>query len=123
MRSRDSLNIRTLAFAVGVLASVSALAQSVDEKAKFAVELIGITAFSLEGAEVGTVSAVTVGADGEITEIRLTPSPLLSRGQGRIVAVPSGLFVALDGAVVLDLTAAEVDSLPTPQAPQLKTSA
>jgi hypothetical protein len=85
-------------------------------------ELIGVAAFSAEGTEVGTVSAVTVGADGQVSEIRLTTSSPLGLG-ARTVAIPQGSFTALDGAVVLDLSAAEVDALPAPEITPRKTSA
>jgi hypothetical protein len=73
--------------------------------------LIGIAAYSVDGQEVGTVSAVTVESSGEIREIRLTtPSPM---GLGeRTVTISQGGFVVLDGAVVLDLLAVEINALP-----------
>jgi PRC-barrel domain len=98
-----------------------ALAQSPGARGDPA-ELIGVAAFSAEGTEVGTVSAVTVDADGHITEIRLTTSSPLGLGT-RTVAVPQGSFTALDGAVVLDLSSAEVDALPAPAIVPRKTSA
>ena len=67
--------------------------------------------FRPRAREVGTVSAVTVGQDGHITEIRLTTSSRLGLGE-RTVAVRQDSFIALDGAVVLDLSAEEVDALP-----------
>jgi len=99
-----------------------AFAQSPGGRGDPAVELIGVAAFSAEGTEVGTVSAVTVGSDGQVSEIRLTTSSPLGFGT-RTVAVPQGSFIALDGAVVLDMSAAEVDALPVQQVVHRATSA
>lgn len=73
--------------------------------------LIGVSVFSSEGVEVGTVSAVTVAPDGRIGEIRFTTSVRLGLG-GRTVAVQPDSFIALTGAVVLELSTDEVSSLP-----------
>jgi hypothetical protein len=76
-----------------------------------AAALIGVGAFSIEGAEVGKVSAVSVGRDGRISEIRITTAARLGLGE-RTVAVKQDDFIALTGAVVVDLFADEVDALP-----------
>ena len=75
-------------------------------------DLIGVAVFLAEGTPIGAVSAVTVGADGQISEIRLTTSSPLGLGE-RTVAIAQESFMVLDGAVVVDLSAAEVDALPT----------
>lgn len=76
--------------------------------------LIGVAVYSADGQEVGTVSAVTVESNGDIGEIRLTTASPLGLGE-RTVTITQGNFVVLDGAVVLDLSAAEVNALPTSQ--------
>jgi hypothetical protein len=76
--------------------------------------LIGIAVYSADGQEVGTVAAVTVESNGDIREIRLTTSSPMGLGE-RIVTISQGGFVVLDGAVVLDLSAAEVNALPASQ--------
>jgi PRC-barrel domain len=96
-----------------------ALAQAPDDRDTMAAELIGVRVFSADGAEVGTVSAVTVGADGDIAEIRLTTSSPLGLGE-RTVAVGRESFIILQGAVVLDMSAAEVDALPVKRPPRLR---
>jgi hypothetical protein len=82
------------------------------ERAVEPAALIGSAAYSADGQEVGTVSAVTVESNGDIREIRLTTASPMGLGE-RTVAISQGGFVVLDGAVVLDLSAAEVNALPT----------
>lgn len=74
--------------------------------------LIGAPVLSADGTEVGMVSAVTVAADGHISEVRFTTSALLGLGE-RTVTVRQDSFLALDGAVVLDMSAEEIGALPT----------
>ncbi len=88
-----------------------AAAQTPNGRELPAEALIGASVYSAEGSEVGTVAAVTVGQDGHINEIRFTTSSRLGLG-ARTVAVRHDSFVALEGAVVLDLSAEEVDALP-----------
>jgi hypothetical protein len=89
-----------------------ALAQTPSGRAASAADLIGVSVFSPDGTPVGTVSAVSVGADDQISEIRLTTASPLGLGE-RTVAIRQESFIVLDGAVVIDLSAAEVDALPT----------
>ena len=90
-----------------------ALAQTPGNRAPpSAADLIGVSVFSPDGTPVGTVSAVSVGADQQISEIRLTTASPLGLGE-RTVAIRQESFIVLDGAVVIDLSAAEVDALPT----------
>ena len=84
------------------------------ERAVEPVALIGSAAYSADGQEVGTVSAVTVESNGDIREIRLTTASPMGLGE-RTVAISQGGFLVLDGAVVLDLSAAEVNALPASQ--------
>ena len=74
-------------------------------------ELVGASVYAAGGVEVGEVSAVTVGEDGQIAEIRITTAHPLGLGQ-RTVALRRGSFMALRGAVVLDMSAQEFQSLP-----------
>jgi hypothetical protein len=74
-------------------------------------ELVGASVYAAGGIEVGEVSAVTVGEDGQIAEIRVTTAYPLGLGQ-RTVALRRGSFMALRGAVVLDMSAQEFQSLP-----------
>ena len=88
-----------------------AAAQTPNGRESPAEALIGASVYSAEGSEVGTVAAVTVGQDGHINEIRFTTSSRLGLGE-RTVTVRQDSFIALQGAVVLDMSAEEVDALP-----------
>jgi hypothetical protein len=98
-----------LAIATGALCGalgLMALAQTGIE-----AELIGASVYAAGGIEVGEVSAVTIAEDGQIAEIRVTAAHPLGFGQ-RTVALARGSFMALRGAVVLDMSAQEFQSLP-----------
>jgi hypothetical protein len=75
-------------------------------------ELVGASVFAADGGEVGEVASISIHSDGQIKEIRMTtPSPM---GIGtRVVILPRGSYMLLRGAVVVDLSRAEVDALPT----------
>lgn len=88
-----------------------AVAQTPNSQASPAEALIGANVYSAEGSQVGTVAAVTVGQDGHINEIRFTTPSRLGIGE-RTVAYRQDTFIALEGAVVLDMSADEVDALP-----------
>jgi hypothetical protein len=64
------------------------------------------------GHEIGTVHDVTIGAGGRIEAIRVRTPWSLGLGE-RIVEIPTPAFTVLRDAVVLDLTAEEVDQLPS----------
>jgi hypothetical protein len=57
------------------------------------------------------VAAVSTGPGGDITEIRITTASPLGVGE-RTVVLPAGSYIVLRGAVVLDLSRAELDALP-----------
>jgi hypothetical protein len=88
-----------------------AVAQTPNSQVSPAEALIGASVYSAEGSQVGTVAVVTVGQDGHINEIRFTTPSRLGIGE-RTVAVRQDSFIALEGAVVLDMTAEEVEALP-----------
>jgi hypothetical protein len=106
--------IGVLAIVAGIavaMAGFMAAAQTPQTDQSYAAALIGSKVFSAEGFEVGAVSAVSIGADGQISEIRFTTSALMGLGE-RTVVVQQGSFIALEGAIVLELSAEEVDALP-----------
>jgi ribosomal 30S subunit maturation factor RimM len=83
----------------GLLVAPRAEAQATPDS--FALELIGARVFAADGADVGEVSAVTIGPDGQVAEVRMTTDRALGFGE-RVVVLPRGTFMALRGAVVLD---------------------
>ena len=81
------------------------------EAAELTAELIGRPVFSIDGAEVGTVTDFALDETGEPRKLRM----ITDRGLGigtRTVEVSSPSFMTLRGAVVLDLPASEVALLP-----------
>ena len=63
------------------------------------------------GDEVGVVSDVSFAPDGKIDKIRVRTGFRLGFGE-RIVEIPTPAFTVLRDAIVLDLTADEVDAFP-----------
>jgi sporulation protein YlmC with PRC-barrel domain len=84
-----------------------------DDPAHEAAELVGATVFTADGTDVGEVGAVTLGPDGQIASLHVTIAATLGLGT-RTVELPQGTFVALRGAVVLDMTTQDLARLPSP---------
>jgi hypothetical protein len=63
------------------------------------------------GDEVGVISDVSIAPDGKIDKIRVRTGFRLGFGE-RMVEIPTPAFTVLRDAVVLDLTAEEVDAFP-----------
>jgi hypothetical protein len=105
-----------VAIAVGLclgFVGFMALAQAPQPDKGAAAQLIGASAFSSDGGEIGQVSAVSVDGDGLITEIRVTLALPLGLGE-RTVAIEQGHFIPLGAGVMLDLSMEEVQALPVP---------
>ena len=92
-------------FSVGLLSPVHALTQE-----QIVRELIGAPVYSTDGHEVGTVERIALGEDKEFETLVMKTDQHLGFGE-RTVEVPSSAFIALRGAVVLDLPAASMDAL------------
>lgn len=78
-----------------------------------AAELIGASVFATDGTEVGEVGAVTLSADGQISELHVAVASSLGLGP-RMVVLQHGTFVALRGAVVVEMTPEELGALRSP---------
>jgi PRC-barrel domain len=81
------------------------------ETAELTTELIGAPVYAADGAEVGQVADVSLDEDGEPARLRMTTDVRLGFGP-RTVEVPKGVFMTLRGAVVLDLPADAIRTLP-----------
>jgi len=81
---------------IGFLCYMALAQEPAEPGSEPAAELIGASAFAKEGTEVGEVSAVTVGGDGQIKEVRVTAALPLGLGE-RTVVVERGSFIALRG--------------------------
>ena len=95
---------------IGFLCYMALAQEPAEPGSEPAAELIGASAFAKEGTEVGEVSAVTVGGDGQIKEVRVTAALPLGLGE-RTVVVERGSFITLRGAVILKLSAQEFEAL------------
>lgn len=73
--------------------------------------LIGMPVFA-GGDEVGAVADVLMGQEGRVETIHVRTASPLGIGE-RLVEIPVPAFTVLRDAVVLDLTAEDVDNLPT----------
>jgi hypothetical protein len=101
-----------LALLIVIAFSGIATPQSAAPEDSIAAELVGAGVFAADGSEVGQVAAVSIGTGGEISEIRITTASPLGVGE-RTVVLPRGSYIVLRGAVVVDLSRAELDSLPS----------
>ena len=72
--------------------------------------LIGMPVFA-GGDEVGVVAEVLMGQEGRVDTIHVRTASPLGFGE-RLVEIPVPAFTVLRGAIVLDLTAEDVDNLP-----------
>jgi hypothetical protein len=103
------------AFALAASLAAPASAQSpgkVDlEAAEMAAELIGAPVFAADGPQVGEVADVSVDATGQPDRVRMTTGAALGLG-ARTVELPPGSYLLLRGAVVLEMPAEVVQSLP-----------
>ena len=79
-------------------------------EAEQAEDIRGAIAFARDGTELGEVSRVVRGEDGEPSEVHIKVAARLGIGE-RTVAVPAELVITLRGAVVVELTAGEVARL------------
>ena len=73
-------------------------------------ELIDAPVYSRDGHEVGTVADIAIDEDHQFRTLSMKTSRSLGFGE-RTVRVPGSVFIALRGAVVLDLPAESMDVL------------
>ena len=104
--------VATFLLLTGAILAQLALAQTPAPADSLSAELIGAPVLTGNGTQVGEVSAVTEGPDGQISEIRVTMASPLGLGQ-RTVVLPPDSAIVLRGAVVVDLSPAEMDALPS----------
>jgi sporulation protein YlmC with PRC-barrel domain len=77
-------------------------------------ELIGAPVYASDGHEVGEVLDVSMSSDGEVDAVRIKTGTFLGLGE-RVLVFTKGNFIALRGAVVLDVPAEAVETLSPPQ--------
>jgi PRC-barrel domain len=81
------------------------------EAAEMAADLIGAPVFCTDGSEVGEVADILFNEENEPTGLKMKAASHLGLG-ARIINVPRGAFIAMRGAVVLEMPASAVHALP-----------
>jgi hypothetical protein len=81
------------------------------EAAEMTADLIGAPVLATDGSEVGEVSDIFFNEANEPTGLKMKTAARLGLG-ARIIKVPKGAFVVLRGAVVLEIPADAVQTLP-----------
>ena len=73
--------------------------------------MIGLSIIASDGTKLGSVRSVAAGPDGKATAIYLKTGGFLGFG-GKIVAIPDGKFTRSTEAILVSMTADEVNNLP-----------
>ena len=108
--------IRLFILVLTIAAVVPAVVANAQEPGKVDIEaaemvaaLIGAPVFAKDGAEVGRVADIAF--DGELQPKALRMITAAHMGLGtRTLIIPKGSFIALDGAIVLDVPAEAVSA-------------
>ena len=101
--------VLAIMLAVGQSAALASSAHALTQE-EIVQELIGAPVYSTDGHEVGTVADIALDEDKQFDALLMNTSRKLGFGE-RTVRVPGGAFIALRGAVVLDLPAQSMDVL------------
>ena len=80
-------------------------------EAKSAHPLMGLTAVSADGSNIGDVRAVKTTPDGKVTALHIHSGGFLGFG-GRIVEIPEGKFSRSGDKIHLTFTGEQVSKLP-----------
>lgn len=112
MKSALGSSMRVLAaIFVSIVSLLTVGGWASDTEGMNAKDILGAIAFARDGKEVGRVSNVKSGENGEIIEVYLQVPSALGLGE-RTIAVPGEIIVSLRGAVVVELTVDEIARLP-----------
>ena len=82
-----------------------------DQDAALHAELIGAPVFAADGVQIGEVADISYDDEDQPNRIRMTTGSVLGLGS-RTLEIPAGLFTVLRGAVVVDLPAEAIETLP-----------
>jgi len=74
-------------------------------------EMLGAPVYASDGVLIGQVADISYDEEEQPNRIRMTSGVVLGIGQ-RTFEIPAGLFTILRGAVVIDLPAEAVQTLP-----------
>jgi sporulation protein YlmC with PRC-barrel domain len=76
-----------------------------------ALHVLGVTAYVMDGTELGEVTDVKLGDHGNVSEIRVAMATPLGLG-GKTVSIPIERCITLRGAVIVEMPISEVARLP-----------
>jgi len=105
------------ALAVAIMLTMSHVGHAQDpgkvdmEASELSAEVIGAPVSDPYGARIGEVIDLSFDEEGQPNTLRINTDAVLGFGE-RTVEVPKGAFMLLRGAVVIDLPADAVQSLP-----------
>jgi len=74
-------------------------------------EMLGAPVYAADGVLIGQVNDISYDEEDQPRRIRMTSASVLGLGT-RTLEIPAGLFTVLRGAVVVDLPAEAVQTLP-----------
>jgi sporulation protein YlmC with PRC-barrel domain len=74
-------------------------------------EMLGAPVYAADGMLIGQVNDIAYDEEDQPKRIRMTSASVLGIGT-RILEIPAGLFTVVRGAVVIDLPAEAVQTLP-----------
>jgi hypothetical protein len=86
-------------------------AQQKSQSVQDQVALKGLPAYSAEGRQVGVVTQVRIGSNGQVEAVRID-LPKSPETDAKTVQIPAARFTQKADRIVLSLTAAEVADLP-----------
>jgi len=100
-----------LSFAVGSVCQAESPDAGDDQAAGIHTEMLGAPVYAADGVLIGLVSDIAYDEDDQPRRVRMTSAAVLGLG-ARTLEIPAGLFTVLRGAVVVDLPAEAVQTLP-----------
>jgi sporulation protein YlmC with PRC-barrel domain len=107
MRREELMKLTCLFLTVCLTLANSVSAQSADTS-----RLIGAAIYSADGAEVGTISDVSLDENGRLSAVRIAAGARLGFGV-RTVEVPGRAVTIVRGVAVLDVPKEAVELLPS----------
>ena len=104
---------KTVFFLFFMLAMSPVQAQAPEEQdaTPLHTEMLGAPVYAADGVLIGQVADISYDEEEQPNRIRMTSGVVLGIGQ-RTFEIPAGLFTVLRGAVVIDLPAESIETLP-----------
>ena len=110
--SLAKIAVLLLALGVGPVCQAQSAGTGDDQDtAGLHAEMLGAPVYAADGVLIGQVSDISYDEDDQPKRVRMTSDKVLGLG-ARTLEIPAGLFTVLRGAVVVDLPAEAVQTLP-----------